>query len=156
MHFWTREFIIKISFRHKFSCLNTFYKLIIIKIGYNNFQLMHTPIIQHTTFFSNSFWSFYFYMIILWCKNQPNLLCYSYKIIILLLFLINNSIEIIILIKRDLIKSFVISNQIEVNLSRMFLTNLFMFFLIILRQVVISDVLLPVFKPFCTYQVTIV
>lgn len=156
MHFLIRELVIKILFWHEFSTLNTFYQFSIRKVDNNNFQLQHTSIIRNTTFFGDPFRSFYFHMIILGCKYLPYLLCNCNKVIILLFFLIDNSIKIIIVIERDWVEWFVLNDNIKVDFTGVFFTDFFMLLLVIFREVVIPDILLPIFKPFGTNQVAVI
>lgn len=95
-------------------------------------------------------------MIISCCEHVPDLFRNGDEIIILLLFLVNNSIQIIILIKRHLVEPSIFRHQIVINLPRVFLPNLLVFFLIILAQVIVPNILPPIFKPLGTDYVAVV
>ena len=119
-------------------------------------KLKHSSIVYNTTFLSDSFRPLDFNMIVFGGENVPNLFGNRDKVIILLLFLVDNCVQEIKLIKRYLIETFVFSNKIKVNFSGIFFPNFFMFLLILLTQVVISYILFPILKPLGADNIAVV
>lgn len=132
LHFITGKLLVQITFWHIFCCYYFIDQLFIIKVNDNYLELKQATVIKYGTFFIDAFRTFDFNMIILRCKNIPYLFGNSDVIVILLFFLINDSIKILILFHRDIVKTFIISNKLMVNFSWMFFTYFFMFFFIIL------------------------
>ena len=156
MHLIAWKLIIKVSFWHKLGSLYVLNGLLICVIYDYNLELKHCSIIYYATFLSNSFRPFDFNMIVFGGENVPNLFGDCDKVIILLLFLVNDCIQEIKLIKRDLIETFIFSKKIEVDFPRMFFPNLFMFFLILLTQVVVSYIFFPILKPLGADDIAVV
>lgn len=77
------------------------------------------------------------------------------KIIVLLFFLVDDGIEVVIIRNWNVIKVFIIENEVEVDFSGVFFSYFFLFFLVVLRQVIITNVLLPIFQPLGTDDVAV-
>ena len=86
-------------------------------------------------------------MIVLGCKYFPDLFGDGYEIVVLLFFLVYDSVEVIELVEGYLVEGFTVGYKIVVNFSRMFFANFFMFFFIIFTQVIVTYILSPILKP---------
>ena len=147
MHFIARKLLIEVSFWHYLCTLDTLYRLIVVVVDDNDFELEHGAVVYDTALFGDTFGPFNGNVIVLGCKDVPDLFGDGYEIVVLLFFLVYDSVEVIELVEGYLVEGFTVGYKIVVNLSRMFFANFFMFFLIIFTQVIVTDILSPILKP---------
>jgi hypothetical protein len=69
------------------------------------------------------------------------------EIVVLLFFLVYDSVEVIEFVEWYLVEGFTVGYKIVVDFSRMFFANFFMFFFIIFTQVIVTYILSPILKP---------
>ncbi len=107
----------------------------------------HGAVIYNTAFFCDTFGPFNGDVIVLGCKDVPYLFGDGDEIVVLLFFLVYDSVEVIELVEGYLVKGFSVGYKIVVDLSRMFFANFLMFFFIIFTQVIVTYILSPILKP---------